>query len=110
MKTLWNSIQTHWQASLLFLSCWLVSAVIAITVFPDSPVMAVILLSPPLAAGALVGWWRSSERIGERAGSGLLAGLLVGVIPDLGIIAVMGKPEVSGQAEALCSGVQRLIR
>jgi hypothetical protein len=88
MKKLWNNIQTHRQASLLFLSCWLVSTVIAITVFPDSPVMAVIVLSPPLAVGALVGWWRASERIGERIGGGVLAGLLVGVILDLGMIAV----------------------
>jgi len=84
MKRLWSDIQTHRQASLLFLSCWLVSTVIAITVFPDSPVMAVIVLSPPLAAGALVGWWRSSERIG----GGVLVGLLVGVIMDLGMITV----------------------
>jgi hypothetical protein len=26
MNRLWNDIQTHRQASLLFLSCWLVSA------------------------------------------------------------------------------------
>jgi hypothetical protein len=84
MKKLWNNVQTHRQASLLFLSCWLVSTAIAITVFPDSPAMAVILLSPPLAVGVLVGWWRASERIG----GGVLAGLLVGVIMDLGMIAV----------------------
>ena len=72
----------------MFLSCWLVSTVIAIIVFPDSPVMAVFLMSPPLAAGVLAGWWRSSERIGERIGGGVLAGLLVGVIIDLGVIAI----------------------
>jgi hypothetical protein len=62
MKRLRIDIQTHRQASLWFFSCWLVSTAIAITVFPDSPVMAVIVLSPPLVAGALVGWWRASAQ------------------------------------------------
>jgi len=87
MKRLWHDIQTHRQASLWFLACWLVSTVVAIILFPDSPGMAVIVLAPPLVVGALVGRWRASERIGERINGAVLAGLLLGVILDLGMIA-----------------------
>ena len=76
MKRLWIDIQTHRQVSLLFLSCWLVSTVIAVAVFPDSLVRAFIVLSPPLVAGALVGWWRASQQIDERITGAVLAGLL----------------------------------
>ena len=79
MRKLWHDIQTHQLVSVLFLVYWLASTVFALNVWFDTTRGAVLLATSPLIAGALVGWWRSSERIR----GGVLAGVLSGALASL---------------------------
>ena len=87
MRKLWQDIQAHKRAAVLFLVYWLATlAVVPITWVSGIPSpVVVLLLTTPLIAGALVGWWRSSTsehatRWQDRIRSGMLAGVLVAEI------------------------------
>lgn len=86
-RRLWQDVQAHRQASVLFLVYWLASlAVVEIAWNGGIPGPAVLLLfTLPLIAGALVGRWRASTperatRLAERIRGGMLAGAFSGVI------------------------------
>ena len=83
MRRLWQDVQAHKRAAVLFLVYWLATlAVILVTWsggIPD-PVVA-LLLTTPLIAGFLVGRWRAptpeyAARSRDRIGGGVLAGVL----------------------------------
>jgi hypothetical protein len=82
MRKLWHDIQTHKRAALLFVVYWLATlAVIPITWTGGIPSpVVVLLLTTPLMAGVLVGWWRASTpecaAHWHRIKGGMLAGLL----------------------------------
>ena len=84
MRRLWHDVQAHKRAAVLFLLYWLATlAVILVTWsggIPD-PVV-VLLLTTPLIAGFLVGWWRAptpehAAHSRDRIGGGVLAGVLI---------------------------------
>ena len=84
MKRLWHDFQAHKRAAALFLMYWLTTlAVVLVTWSHGIPGRIVILLlTTPLIAGALVGWWRASTpehtaRTRDRIMGGMLAGGLV---------------------------------
>jgi len=83
MRRVWHDVQAHKRAAVLFLVYWLATlAVVYVTWsggIPD-PVV-VLLLTTPLIAGVLVGWWRAptSEHAAhsrDRIGGGMLVGVL----------------------------------
>ena len=83
MRKLWQDIQAHKRAAVLFLVYWIVMlVVIFITWDKGIPFPVVLLLfTLPLIAGILVGLWRSSTpehtaRLVDKIGGGILAGLL----------------------------------
>ncbi len=83
MRKLWQDIQTHKRAAVLFLVYWLVTLVVSfITWDMGIPFPVVLLLfTVPLIAGIFVGLWRSSTpehtaRFGDKIRGGMLAGLL----------------------------------
>jgi hypothetical protein len=83
MRKLWQDIQAHKLAAVLFLMYWLATlVVIPITWDAGIPFPVVLLLlTVPLIAGILVGLWRSSTpehtaRFGGKSAGGILAGLL----------------------------------
>lgn len=84
MRKLWHDIQTHQRVAVVFLVYWVAAALAAAEDQPRS----LLLFTTPLIAGALVGWWRSRERIR----GGLLAGVLTGALVSL----VMDVREVIG--------------
>ena len=83
MKKLWQDIKAHKRATMLFLVYWLATLVVVPLTWDGGipyPVV-VLLLTVPLIAGILVGFWRSSTpehtvRFGDKIGGGMLAGLL----------------------------------
>jgi len=83
MRKLWQDIQTHQRAAVLFLVYWLACTVVALSVWFDTTQGAVLLATSPLIAGALVGWWRSSERIRGGMLAGVLSGGLTGLAMDV---------------------------
>lgn len=83
MRRLWQDIQAHKWAAVLFLVYSLATLVAtAITWDEGIPFPVVLLLfTVPLIAGILVGLWRSSApehtaHLGDKIGGGMLAGLL----------------------------------
>ncbi|MBI4875972.1 MAG: hypothetical protein HY822_15150 [Acidobacteria bacterium] len=83
MRKLRRDIHTHQRAAVLFFGYWLAALAAAFRVWFDSPPGAALLLSTPPITGALVGWWRSSDRIR----GGMLAGALCGGITSLAMSA-----------------------
>ena len=83
MKKLWQDIKAHKRATILFLVYWLATLVVVPLTWDGGipyPVV-LLLLTVPLIAGILVGFWRSSTpehtvRFGDKIGGGMLAGLL----------------------------------
>jgi hypothetical protein len=82
MRKLWQDIQAHKRAAVLFLIYWLVTLVVILITWDEGipfPVV-LLLLTVPLIAGILVGLSRSSmpdtARFGDKIGGGMLAGLL----------------------------------
>ena len=83
MRKLWQDIQTHKRAAVLFLVYWLVTLVVSFITWDMGIPFPVVLLifTVPLIAGIFVGLWRSSKpehtvRFGNKIGGGMLAGLL----------------------------------
>jgi hypothetical protein len=90
MRKLWQDIQAHKWAAVLFLVYWLATLVVVpITWVEGIPFSVVLLLfTVPLIAGILVGLWRSSTpehtaRLGDKISGGMLAGLLCAEITEL---------------------------
>jgi hypothetical protein len=79
MRRLWHDIQTHQRAAVVFLVYWVAAALAAAR---DSPGL-LLLFATPLIAGALVGWWRSTERILGGLLAGVLTGALVSLVVDV---------------------------
>ena len=83
MRKLWQDIQAHKRAAVLFLGYWLAILVVILFTWDQgipSPVV-LLLFTVPLIAGILVGLWRSSApghtaHLGDKTGGGMLAGLL----------------------------------
>jgi hypothetical protein len=83
MRKLWQDIQAHKWAAVLFVVYWLATLVVVpITWNEGIPFPVVLLLfTVPLIAGILVGLWRSSTpehtaQLRDKTGGGILAGLL----------------------------------
>ncbi len=83
MRKLWQDIQTHKRAALLFLVYWLVTVVVTFITWDQGiPSPVVLLISTvPLIAGILEGLWRNSTpehtaRFGDKIRGGMLFGLL----------------------------------
>jgi hypothetical protein len=83
MRRLWYDFQAHKWAAVLFLMYWLATLAVSFVTgnggIPDRVV--VLLLTTPLIAGILVGWWRvptpeHTARSRDRIGGGMLAGVL----------------------------------
>jgi hypothetical protein len=79
MRKLWHDIQTHQRAAVAFLVYWVAAALAAAE---DSPGL-LLLFATPLIAGALMGWWRSTERIRGGLLTGVLTGALVSLVMDV---------------------------
>ena len=83
MRRLWQDIQAHKRAAVLFLVYWLATLVATPITWDEGIPFPVVLLlfTVPLIAGILVGLWRSSApehaaHLGDKTGGGMLAGLL----------------------------------
>lgn len=83
MRRLWQDIQAHKRAAVLFLIYWLATVVVTFITWDQGiPYPVVLLISTvPFIAGILVGLWRSSTpehtaRFGDKIRGGMLAGLL----------------------------------
>jgi hypothetical protein len=83
MRKLWQDIQTHKRASVLFFVYWLATVVVTFITWDMGIPFPVVLLifTLHLIAGIFVGLWRSSKpehttRFGDKIGGGMLAGLL----------------------------------
>jgi hypothetical protein len=83
MRKLWQDIQAHKWAAVLFLVYWLATLIVVpITWDGGIPFPVVLLLfTVPLIAAILVGLWRSSApehtaHLGDKIRGGMLAGLL----------------------------------
>jgi hypothetical protein len=83
MKKLWQDIQAHRRAAVLFLVYWVATMVVFYVRWNKGTPFPVVLLflTTPLIAGMLVGLWRAStpERmahLGDRIRGGMMAGLL----------------------------------
>ena len=83
MRRLWHDFQVHKWAAALFLVYWLTTLAVVYLAWHEGipyPVL-VLLLTIPLIAGALVGWWRTSTREGTARSRGqITGGMLVGVL------------------------------
>ncbi len=94
MGKLWRDLWAHKRAAALFLLYWLATvAVVVVTWEPGGMANGalVLLLTTPLIAGALVGWWRGTmpepaHRWRDQITGGMLAGLLTLVITLVGSI------------------------
>src|SRR5512135_2409378 len=83
MRKLWQNIQAHKRAAVLFLIYWLAVVVVTFITWNQgipTPV-ALLIFTVPLIAGILVGLWRSSTPehtagFGYKTGGGMLAGFL----------------------------------
>ena len=83
MRSLWHDVQAHKRAAVLFLVYWLATLAVSLVTWSGGipgPVV-VLLLTTPLIAGALVGWWRArtpehAAHWRDRIGGGMLAGVL----------------------------------
>lgn len=83
MRRLWHDFQAHKRAAVMLLVYWLATLAVSFVTWyhgiPDRVV--VLLLTTPLIAGALVGWWRAptpehAVHSRNRIGGGVLAGVL----------------------------------
>lgn len=105
MRRIWHDFRAHWRASVLFLLYWL--ATLTVQRMTDhggtSNPIIVLLLTTPLIAGALVGWWRREmpERA-HRSRDRIRAGMLVGAL-SFAITMVVAK---GGVIEEVISGVR----
>jgi hypothetical protein len=54
MRKLWHDIQTHKRAAALFLVYWLVTTVVATSVWFDTTQSPLLLATSPLIAGGMV--------------------------------------------------------
>lgn len=92
MIRLWQDFQAHKLATILLLVYWLTTLVVAtITWNGGIPGQIVsLLLTTPLIAGALVGWWRASmPKCTTRFRDQISGGMLVGVLSAEIILLVM---------------------
>jgi hypothetical protein len=95
MRRLWHDLRAHWRASVLFLLYWLATlAVVAMTWQPGGMARGadVLLLTTPLIAGALVGWWRGAMQGGaHRSRDRITGGMLAGVLSvELSLMVMKG--------------------
>ncbi len=105
MKRLWRDFQAHRWAAALFLVYWLATLAIQRVTnqggIPNS--VLVLLLTIPLVAGALVGWWRGTAPAGaHRSRDRITGGLLVGVL-GVAITMLVGK---GGVVEEVIGGLR----
>lgn len=85
MRKLWQNVQAHKWAALVFLVYWIATLVVVpLTWASGIPTPVVLLLfTVPLVAGILVGWWRSSAHWRDKIGGGMLAGFLCAAITNV---------------------------
>jgi hypothetical protein len=105
MRRLWHDFQAHRRAAVLFLLYWLATlAVERMTNHGGVPTpIVLLLLTTPLIAGALVGWWRGAmpERA-HRSRDRITGGMLVGVL-SFAITMVVTK---GGVIEEVIGGIR----
>ncbi len=89
MRRLWREFRSHGRMTVLFLAYWLATLlVVAMTWQPGGMAggAGLLLLTVPLIAGALVGWWRgdlseaAAHRSRDRITGGTLAGVLIALV------------------------------
>lgn len=83
MRRLWHDFRAHRRAAVLFFLYWLATLAVERWTFQGGIPgrIVVLLLTTPLIAGALVGWWRGAiperaHRSRDRITGGMLAGVL----------------------------------
>ncbi len=123
MKALWREVHAHRTGTTVFALCWAAIGVftLATWVFDDSgqtvgmhPAATLLNLALPLAAGALLGWWRRST---GGAGAGALAGLHVAEISLLGETLLwlliyhllLGRPLAPGEGGGVFAGLAEFL-
>jgi hypothetical protein len=87
MRRLWHDFQAHKWVAVLFLAYWLATLAVSWSVGNTEPVV-MLLLTTPLIAGFLVGWWRAptpeqASHSRDRIGGGMLSGVLGAEITNL---------------------------
>jgi len=106
MTRLWHDLQTHGLAAVLFLLYWLATLTVQrMTDYGGTPnAVVVLLLTTPLIAGALVGWWRRAmPEPAHRWRDRITGGMLVGVL-TFAITMVVTK---GGVIDEVISGIRR---
>jgi hypothetical protein len=105
MRRTWHDFQAHGRAAVLFLLYWLATlAVERMTNQGGDPDWTVVLLlTTPLIAGALVGWWRGAmPEPAHRSRDRITGGMLVGVL-SVAITMVVIK---GGVIEEVIGGIR----